>query len=1058
MKRKSILPVFLLLIGSSVLAQDSYMENPKMVSENKLEPRSTFYSFSSVEQAIENDRTASDRFLLLNGADWKFHYAPTEKSVPDNFFSEDFNTSDWVNIKVPSCWEMEGHGTPIYTNIEYPFEFDPPFIHRDNPVGTYIKEFEIPENWKAQEIILHFGGVSSAFHLWVNGQKVGYSQDSHLPAEFDITKHIKEGQNHMAVKVYRWSDGSYLEGQDHWRMSGIHREVYLMARPRVSVRDLAIRTRFDDSYTNAMLQVRPFLSNTGKTDTEGWTVEVRLYDDKQNSVLDSPMEIPANKIFNEPNTRYGRPYFGIMEQEIKTPHKWSAENPYLYTLVVSLKNADGEVIEAIPSKVGFREIEIKDGRILVNGRAVKLKGVNRHDHSETGGKTVTREEMERDVRLMKQFNFNAVRTAHYPNDPYFYDLCDRYGLYVMDEANLETHGAGSYFSDKTAWTYAFMERATRMVGRDKNHPSIIAWSLGNESGSGPNHAAMAQWIKEFDPTRILHYEGAQGNPEHPAYIKPGSDHSPQYIANPTDPDYVDVISRMYPRINEMEGLANSPYINRPIIVCEYAHAMGNSLGNLKEYWDIIRAYPNLAGAFIWDWMDQGILQTDENGREYWAYGGDFGDQPNSGNFCINGVVSADQTPQPELWEAKKVFQYITATAQDLDAYTFNIINRHSHSGLSGHKLEWKLLKDGDPQQSGTTSFPECLPGESVQISLPVEKYIAEPDKEYVLELNYVLNQNTLYADKGFEMGWDQFILKKPSAEEKIEKAGSVESREEGDRFIVSGQRFTATFDKKSGEMISYEHRGREILESSLSPNFWRAPTDNDRARDQNLVFKSMRVWEEASENKTLVDWETELTDDLVTITAKYELPVGSSELTIRYILNGEGETAIEMAIEKGKDTPPLPRFGMQCDIPKEFAQVEFYGKGPHESYWDRKVGARLGRFSMATDEIPYLYVYPQENGNRSDVRSLKLKGNRQTLKITGQSEFNFSVWPWSMENIAEATHINELEERDVYTLNIDYGQHGLGGDSSWNQKAAPHPQYRLSDNSYTFSFIWNLNR
>ncbi|MFO7999603.1 MAG: glycoside hydrolase family 2 TIM barrel-domain containing protein, partial [Marinilabilia sp.] len=564
-------------------------------------------------------------------------------------------------------------------------------------------------------------------------------------------------------------------------------------------------------------------------------------------------------------------------------------------------------------------------------------------------------------------------------------------------------------------------------------------------------------IKEFDPTRLMHNEGAQGNHEHPAYIKPGSDRSPQYIANPTDPYYVDMISRMYPSPDELEGLANSPYIERPIIACEYAHAMGNSVGNLKEYWDIIRNYPNLAGAFIWDWMDQGLLQTDENGREYWAYGGDFGDEPNDGNFCINGVVSPDQTPQPEMYEVKKVFQYITATAQNLDTYTFDIINRHSHSGLSGHQMEWKLLADGETQQSGSMAFPECLPGESVRMSLPVEDFDAEPRKEYVLELNYVLNENTLYAEKGFETGWDQFVVEQPSAEEKVEKAGSVETREEGENFIVSGRRFKATFDTNSGEMISYDHRGREVFEAPLRPNFWRASTDNDRA-DGNQVFKKMKVWQDAAENKELVNWETEMADDLAVITTTYDLPVENSQLSIAYTINGEGKTAVEMTINKGQDTPPLPRFGMQCTIPEAFAEAEFYGKGPHESYWDRKEGARLGHFTMPTDELPYLYVYPQENGNRSDVRWLKLEGNRRTLNITGPNQFDFSIWPWSMQNLAEATHINELEEQDVYTLNIDYGQHGLGGDDSWSHKSAPHPQFRLSDDSYTFQFIWNVKR
>jgi len=1054
MIRKIHFMVWLLLAALLTTAQPKNFENPRFVSENKLEPRSTFYPFPAEAEAVTNDRDQSPWLKFLNG-DWKFHFSPDTASVPSGFYRESYAVSSWDNIDVPSCWEMRGYGTPIYTNVVYPFPVNPPYIDRENPVGIYVKEFTVPEEWANQEVILHFGGVSSAFNLWVNGQKAGYSQDSRLPAEFNITELLKTGSNRVTVQVYRWSDGSYLEDQDHWRMSGIHREVFLMARPKVHIEDFAVRTRFDDNYQHAWLQVRPALANSNKTNLEGWTVEARLYDASRQELLEQPLSVPASRMYREGYPQRDRPYFAIMETLIENPRQWSAEDPYLYTLSISLKNANGEVEEAVSTKVGFREVELSNGRLLVNGREVKLKGVNRHDHSQLNGKTVTRQEMLNDVLLMKQFNINAVRTSHYPNDPYFYELCDEYGLYVMDEANIETHGVGGYFANQTDWAYAFLDRVIRMVERNKNHPSIISWSLGNESGTGPNHAAAAAWTKEFDPTRFIHYEGAQGNHEHPAYIKPGSDRRAAFMANPTDPYYVDVLSRMYPSPSQLEGLAISPYIHRPVVVCEYAHAMGNSVGNLKEYWDIIRKYPNLIGAYIWDWMDQGLLQTDENGREFWAYGGDFGDTPNDGNFCINGIVSPDQTPQPAMWEVKKNFQDVVTTLRNKNSFTVNVLNRHAHSDLSHLELHWKLLASGETVQSGTETIPPVLPGSSVDIPLIVRSFQPAAEKEYVLEVSYRLKNETLWAPKGFEMAWDQIMIQEASTVTGIEPAGSLSVENLEDGVKVSGRRFSATFSKSKGAMVSFVTNGTEMLQEPLQPNFWRIPTDNDMAGG-NRVFQSMRVWKEAAKNLKLAAWNVSEAEGLTTITARYKLPVEESTLELTYKISGNGQVQVDMKVEKGGDTPPMPRLGMQAAVSNKFTDAEFYGKGPHESYWDRKEGARLGLFNMPVSELPYLYVRPQENGNRSDVRRLKLTGGREQISVTGISAFDFSVWSWSPENLEAATHINNLETRDMLTLNIDYKQMGLGGDDSWSAQAAAHPQYRLSDDMYKFSFILNL--
>lgn len=1033
--------------------QPKNFENPRFVSENKLEPRSTFYTYSFEKQALTGTRERSPWLKFLNG-DWKFHFSPDTASFPKAFHQENFSVENWDEIDVPSCWEMRGYGTPIYTNVVYPFPVNPPFIERENPVGIYVKEFTVPAEWEQREVILHFGGVSSAFNLWVNGQKAGYSQDSRLPAEFNITRFLKPGGNRITVQVYRWSDGSYLEDQDHWRMSGIHREVFLMARPRVHIGDFAVRTRFDDNYQHAWLKVRPALTNTHKTDLEGWTVEARLYDARDQEVLEQPLTIPANRIYREGYPQRDNVYFGLMETLVENPRQWSAEHPYLYTLTITLKNAADETEEVVSTKIGFREVELKDGRLLVNGREVKLKGVNRHDHSQLNGKTVSREEMLNDVLLMKRFNINAVRTSHYPNDPFFYELCDIYGVYVMDEANIETHGVGGFFSNQTGWGYAFLDRVIRMVERDKNHPSIISWSLGNESGCGPNHAAAAAWIKDFDPTRFIHYEGAQGNHEHPDYIKPGSDRQPAYVANPTDPYYVDVLSRMYPSPGKLEGLALSPYIHRPVVVCEYAHAMGNSLGNLKEYWDIIRKYPNLIGAYIWDWTDQGLLQTGENGRKFWAYGGDFGDTPNDGNFCINGIVSPDQTPQPSMWEVKKIFQNVVTTLRNKETFTVNVLNRYSHSDLSHLELNWKILAGGESVQSGIEKIPVCLPGASVDLELGAEAFNRDPEREYVLEVSYRLKNETPWASKGHEVAWDQMIIGEASGIPALEPGGSLSVETLNDEVNVSGRQFSATFSKSTGAMVSYVSNGTQMLMEPLRPNFWRIPTDNDLAGG-NQIFRSMEVWKEAAGNLELNSWDVVEQEGLTEIRGLYGLPVGNSTLSLVYKISGSGKVQVDMTINK-EDTPPLPRLGMQCALLGTLSDAQFYGKGPHESYWDRKEGARLGLFAMPVDELPFLYVRPQENGNRSDVRWLSLEGGKSHVTISGRPSFDFSVWPWSAQNLEAAGHIHELEKRDRLTMNVDYKQMGLGGDDSWSAQAVAHPQYRLSDDEYTFSFILDL--
>ena len=660
--------------------QSNDWENETVFEINKLPARATSYSYASVKDALKGDRKAS-KLVMLNGP-WKFNFVKDDEQRPMDFFKEDFNGKDWDYIPVPSNWEVEGYGQPIYTNSFYPFSPDvldtwprvnrprPPYIYRDNPVGSYYRDFELPADWNEQRIILHFGGVSSAFYCWVNGNQVGYSQGSRLPAEFDISDFVKPGKNRLAVQVFRWCDGSYLEDQDMWRLSGIHREVMLMAEPKVALKDFFVKTILDAEYGDARLEIRPKVSAWGAKNLEEWKLSAVLHDAAGTPVPGVAMETDLNNIWNERHPQRDRVKFALMEAQVRRPMLWSAEKPHLYSLVFSLKDPEGKLVEARSVKVGFRKIEISEkGELLVNGKSIKLKGVNRHDHDHKHGKALTREDMEQDIALLKQFNFNSVRTSHYPNDPYVMDLCDKYGLYVMDEANMETHGTGGLIPQSPTWPYSIMSRHVRLVERDKNHPSVIFWSLGNECGTGPAFAASAGWIKDYDPTRLLHYEGAQG--DHTARGYKEGKQGLSLVLNPDDAPFVDVISRMYATLEDLDAMSSALHVNRPIIMCEYVHAMGNSIGNYGEYWDMIWERSNLIGGYIWDMIDQGLETKNVFGEKYLAYGGDFKDVPNDGNFCINGVFTSDRKPHPHAWEVKYINQPVVFEAVDADETEMN---------------------------------------------------------------------------------------------------------------------------------------------------------------------------------------------------------------------------------------------------------------------------------------------------------------------------------------------------------------------------------------------------
>lgn len=1052
--------IFCISGGYTIAQQLNDWENPLINGINRLPAHATMYSFDNADNAKTFDRSKSTRILLLNGI-WDFYFSPVPEQAPQDFYK--LRVSGWQTIEVPSNWELKGWGTAIYTNVIYPFKVNPPYIdHSDNPVGCYQREFEIPAGWEGMNITLHLGGVSSAFYVWVNGKFVGYSEDSCLPSEFNITDKITTGKNTVSVKVFRWSDGSYLEDQDHWRLSGIQREVLLLAKPAVSIGDIFVQTIMDREYKNASLQIRPKIKCPANMDIKEYTLEAMLYGPDGSAVLEQPMKKDLPAIVNEVYPRLDNVRFALMEAPIVNPMKWTAETPNLYTLVFSLKDKEGKLLEATSTRIGFRSIETSvDGKILVNGKPVMFYGVNRHDHDRFNGKALKREEMLADVLLLKRFNFNAIRTAHYPNDPYLYDLCDEYGIYVIDEANLETHGLGSYFSNQVEWNNAFMERGIRMVERDKNHPSVIIWSLGNESGRGPNHAAMAGWIKDYDYLRLIHYEAAQGNPRVPGYIRPGDpaypDRTVTLKANPIDQPWLDILGRFYPTPSMATEVARQPGDNRPIIFSEYAHSMGNSTGNFKDLWDVFRSERRIAGGFIWDWIDQGLVKKDASGKEYYAYGGDFGDKINDGDFCINGVLFPDRTPKPALYEVKKVFQPVDITGKDPKSLTFNALNRQVFTTLDQYNIVWEITENGKNFMQGKLDIPSVLPGESFTFTIPLQKKPKiKPGAEYFLKTDFVLKQDLLWAKAGHSVAFEQFKLPWDTETAKtVQKMlPHVTVRSDDAVFLeLTGRNFSIAFNKKTGVITNWTVNGKNLISGNgLRPSFWRPQTDND--------FRGSKT------HINLKDWKTAETERSVSSFTSDDLPDGSKEVTIihrildgkvkwinKIKISGDGTIGVDAEVDADKALPVIPKIGMTIQIPADYKNITWFGKGPQENYSDREYAAIVGLFSMNINEFITPYIKPQENANRTGIRWMRFTSTDGVgIEVFGNTLLSMSAWPWTAEQLEKANHTNELVANDFITINIDLKQMGVGGNDSWTQRAFPLSQYQIIPGKYSYSF------
>jgi beta-galactosidase len=1031
--------LFLVLVGYAIPGvrsnnpfwqESNDWENPGMIALNKEPAHNTLMPYGDKEKASRCDRFQSEFFRSLNGK-WKFHWVEKPADRPEDFYKPEYDVSMWDEIQVPLNWQLAGYGIPYYLNHPYVFEKNPPFIQHDfNPVGSYRLEFEIPTNWQDRKVFIHFDGVESAFYLWVNGKRVGYSQGSRTPAEFDISRFLQGGKNILAAEVYRWSDGSYLECQDFWRLSGIFRNVYLFSTPAIHIRDYEVWCDLDSEYRDAVLSVKARVKNYGDEASLAHSVDITLLDEND-LFVEKEILMSARGEYIAP----GAESLLSMKADVLDPRKWSAEDPNLYTMLLSLKDKKGNVLEYQSCRIGFREVEIKNGQLLVNGAPVLLKGVNRHEHDPDSGHYVTKKSMIKDVRLMKEHNINAVRTCHYPDDPEWYDLCDEYGLYVIDEANIESHGMGYRLdvtlANKPEWKKAHLDRIQRMVERDKNHPCVIVWSMGNEAGDGTNFEAASEWIHRRDPSRPVHYERA-GLRSH-----------------------TDIYCPMYARIPHLIRYAEQRR-DRPLILCEYAHAMGNSVGNLKDYWDVIEKYDHLQGGFIWDWVDQGIRKTTEDGREYWAYGGDFGEEKSDRNFCMNGIVLPDRSITPKLLEVKKVYQYIQMEPVAMARGAIKITNKYDFIDLDRFVIHWEVLEDGKQLLADSIARPNIAPKGAKIFDFGLDKITPKPGSEYLLDVSVRTLAPWGLLPDGYVVAREQFVLphREEIARTELPKKQPLKWSETDHEMRIEGQDFALIFDKTTGLLISYRYRGKELIVQGPVPHFWRAPTDNDFG---NRMPRRCAVWKTASSSRQLDRFEIIGQEDAkIQIQAEYTLQDVESKHTVTYSIFNTSDVIVKNHFIPGKDgLPELLRFGMRMRIPRDFAQVRWYGRGPQENYWDRKTGSFIGLYANTVRDQYVKYASPQENGYKTDVRWVTLsKNNGVGLLAVGLPTLCFSALPYSVEDLTQESrgtkHPTDLVERDYVELFIDYKQTGVGGDDSWGARPLEH--YTLVPKEYSYSF------
>ena len=1027
-------------------------ENPEIFQINREAATASFYRYETVKNALESESWENSPFYQSLNGYWDFNYVESVPERPIDFFNSEFDTSAWDKISVPSNWELEGHGIPIYTNIVYPFPKNPPFIpHAENPVGSYKRNFEIPENWNGKNIYLHFEGVSGATYVWINGEKVGYSEGSKTPAEFNITQYLQNGKNSLAVQVLRWSDASYMEDQDFWRLSGIDRNVYLYAANKTTLKDYRVIADLENNYTDGKLNLNLKINTSDKKAT-GYQIQVKLLD-ANTEIYAETKKIDLTEGNNTINFEKKIPY-------IKT---WSAEKPYLYTLLFVVKNKKGRVTEAISSKIGFRKVEIKNNQFLVNGQPVLIKGVNLHDHDEETGHVISKELTLKDMEVMKRSNINAIRCSHYPKNPFFYRMADKYGFYIVDEANIEIHGMGTtnqgldkneeakkiHPGYRPEWKAMHLDRTIRMFERDKNYTSIVTWSLGNEAGNGQNLEATYAWLKAHDSTRPVQYEGAT-----------------KYANS-------DIQAPMYATIDASIAYAeNNP--KRPFIQCEYAHAMGNSVGNLQDYWDAIEKYDVLQGGFIWDWVDQGLKTKNEDGVEFYAFGGDLGGQDlqNDNNFCLNGIVNPDRSAHPSLYEVKKVYQYVKFDSENPKSGKITLTNKYDFTNLSEYNFSWRLMENGIQIAKGNLPEVNLIPYASKEIQLELPE-LPNTNAEYFLNIFATTKTASALIPEHFLIAYEQFQLTDYTPAFFEDNIEGLSVRKENNTIKVLGDGFEIGFNSGDGRLVTLDYGQGNIIKKGQRVNFWRAPTDNDFGYKMPLKLKK---WKEATDNQNLVALQlnsnggkkimdvVKLTNNPfkvknnLQLTTTYAFPAVEGQVALTYSINNIGEILVSTQLTGIDETLPiLPRFGNNFVIDSAYENVTWYGRGAHENYQDRKTSALVGLYKVKVEDLYFEYIRPQENGNRTDVRTLSFtNANGKGILITAPTTFGFSAHHQYNSDFDEGEekqqrHTFDIPKRDLININIDQSQMGVGGDNSWG--LMPHKEYQIPATNLSFSYM-----
>ena len=1026
--------IFSIIFGQ-LQAQESKneWENPTILDRNKEQPHAQFVVHHSKESATSNSKISSNLYKNLNGT-WKFNLVKSPDERPMDFYKNNLDDSSWKDIEVPSNWELQGFDIPIYTNVNYPFPKNPPFIENSyNPVGTYRTNFTIAKDWRDREVILHFGSISGYAKVYVNGREVGMTKASKTPAEFNVTDYLNIGVNLLAVQVFRWHDGSYLEDQDFWRLSGIERDVYLQALPKLTVWDYFIKSGLDTAYQNGTLDVKINLRRFGKSAAKSPMLSFLLLDAEGNQVFSQSKQILDNQ------TELS---FQAKIPEVKN---WSVESPNLYTYLI--KWGDDKLQSYfISGKTGFRTVELKNAQLLVNGNPIRIQGVNLHEHHPTKGHVPDESMMRKDLALMKKYNINAIRMSHYPHASKLYELCDEYGFYVVEEANIETHGMGATLQanfDKAKhpaylpeWEAAHLDRIERMAQRAKNHPSIILWSMGNECGNGPVFYKAYKWLKHFDNTRLVKFEQAGENSN------------------------TDIVCPMYPSFDYMEAYANSSDKTRPFILCEYSHAMGNSSGNFQEYFDIIDSSPIMQGGFIWDWVDQGLL-AEENDNQFWAYGGDLGGEnlQNDNNFCANGLVSADRQVHPAIHEVKKVYAPIKL---DYHNSVLTIQNRYYYTNLNEFSFNWEILKNGNLIDKGIIKV-NGEPQSTINVNMPLA--ITDKNAEYLLNIYALTNKTKGLISAGHELSRAQFKLGQLDyfdiPNKKIEGEIALRLKNVNNTLTFETNDIQGTFNLITGRLKTYQFK--ESPSNFLifpQPYFWRAPTDNDFG---NGMPEKSRLWKDAHKSAELTSVEVgEQTRKGVSVEVKMLLTEKKIPYNIVYDIQNDGSLKIMSKINlENMDLPELPRFGMRMVMANDLDKLEYYGRGPWENYSDRKSSAFIGiHQSSVDDQFTWEYIRPQENGYKSDVRWLKLIDEHGSgIKIKGGQPIGFSALNVSTESLdagltKKQRHTSDIQPENKVFLQIDYKQRGVGGDNSWG--ALPHKKYRLLDDVYSYNYTIQL--